>query len=160
MLRQKNMRYEMNSFTAAGFLDNPIFNIQDLQTRSLGTFKSAVLDVLTSPELARVTAALLGGTRSKVVQSMFFEAPAGTWAHQDSYYQDSAAGLGGAVAGWFALEDIHADAGRFFVCPRSHKSMAIVRNEGTNSFADGHERYKQTMAGMIRSGELTLTAPA
>ena len=24
------------------------------------------------------------------------------------------------IAGWIALEDIDADAGRFFVCPKSH----------------------------------------
>ncbi len=31
---------------------------------------------------------------------MAFEAAAGTWAHQDSYYQDSYAELGGMTAGW------------------------------------------------------------
>src|SRR3954454_3656677 len=30
ILRQHNMRYELNEFTESGFLKNPIFNIQDL----------------------------------------------------------------------------------------------------------------------------------
>ncbi len=68
---------ETNRFTAAGFLDNPIFNIQDLNTRTFGTFKSAALDVLTHSRVAEVTSAILGGP-TKLVQSMFFEAAAGT----------------------------------------------------------------------------------
>ncbi len=57
---------------------------------------------------------------------MFFEAPAGTRAHQDSYDPDSAARLGGCIAGWFAPEDIDAGAGRFYVCPGSHSSLVAA----------------------------------
>lgn len=160
ILRQKNMRYEANAFTADGFLANPIFNVQDLQTRPFGGFKHAVLDVLTDQGVASATAFLLRGPKTKVIQSMFFEAPAGTWAHQDSYYQDSASALGQAVAGWFALEDIGEAAGRFFVCPRSHRSMAVVRNDGKVNFAAGHETYKQTIAEMMQSNSLPVVAPA
>ena len=158
ILRQKNMRYETNRFTAAGFLDNPIFNIQDLNTRTFGTFKSAALDVLTHSRVAEVTSAILGGP-TKLVQSMFFEAAAGTWAHQDSYYQDSNTGLGQMTAGWYALEDIDAGAGRFFVCPRSHRRLELVRNDGRNNFASGHERYKEAMAAAIEKSGCRVVAP-
>ncbi len=86
ILRQKNMRYERNRLTPEGFLDNPIFNVQDLNTKAFGPFKAPALDILTHARVAQVTEAILGGP-PKVVQSMFFEAAAGTWAHQDSYYQ-------------------------------------------------------------------------
>ncbi len=159
ILRQKNMRYERNIFDVDGFLHNPIFNVQDLGSRGLGAFRRVVLDILTHGAVARVTAALLRGQRTKLIQSMFFEAPAGTWAHQDSYYQDSATGLGGCVAGWFALQDIHAGAGRFYVCPGSHRSMPPLRNEGAHNFATGHQAYQQAVLAMMREQALTLSAP-
>ena len=159
ILRQKNMRYERNTLDADGFLANPIFNVQDLGSRSLGPFRKAVLDILTNEATASATAKLLGGTHTKVIQSMFFEAPAGTWAHQDTYYQDSAAGLGGCVAGWFALEDIDAGAGRFYVCPGSHRNVEPLKNAGEYNFATGHAAYQSAMLAMMRANGLALVAP-
>jgi phytanoyl-CoA hydroxylase len=158
MLRQKTMRYEPNILTPTGLLDNPIFNIQDLETRRCDAIKRATLDLLTAPGVIRAANHLLGVARSKIVQSMFFEAPAGTWPHQDTYYQDSALTLGRCVAGWFALEDIEAGAGRFFVCPRSHRDT-VLRNEGPHNIAHGHERYKQMMADAIRRARWPLAVP-
>jgi phytanoyl-CoA hydroxylase len=152
------MTYEANRYTADGFLENPIFNIQDLETKRFGGFKRAALDIITDAKVAEVVSGLIGGVKAKVIQSMFFEAPAGTWAHQDSYYQDSSRGLGGAVAGWFALEDIEEGAGRFFVCPGSHR-MPVVRNEGKYSIAGGHGQYKEAIAELIRSGQCQVHAP-
>lgn len=161
ILRQKNMRYERNEFSAEGFLSNPIFNFQDLETRRFGRFKRAALDALTHPRLAAATAALLGNDGpAKLVQTMFFEAPAGTWAHQDSYYQDSAESLGRCVAAWVALEDIAPGAGRFYVVPRSHRLMPVLRNAGNLAVAPHHERYKQAMVEAVREARLESHAPA
>jgi len=159
MLRQRNMQYERNKFNSDGFLENPIFNIQDLGSRQLSVFRKAVLDILTQIEVADVVAALLEARQTKVIQSMFFEAPTGTWAHQDSYYQDSASKLGMMVGGWFALEDIDANAGRFYVCPGSHKSELLVRNEGDCNFATGHDCYRQTMLDRMREQAVDVAAP-
>ena len=158
VLRQRNMSYERNTFNADGFLDNPIFNVQDLPTGRCSAFKSAALDLLTSSRVIEAVSALLGADRSKIVQSMFFEAPAGTWAHQDSYYQDSAAQLGRCVAGWFALEDIDAAAGRFYVCPGSHRGP-LLRNVGEHDFATGHDRYKEAIASIVNRETTRLCAP-
>ena len=54
-----------------------------------------------------------------IVQSMYFEGNSVTWEHQDSYYLDDEI-TGTMIAGWIALEDIECDAGRFFICPKSH----------------------------------------
>jgi phytanoyl-CoA hydroxylase len=149
ILRQQNMRYERNRFDARGFLANPIFNVQDLETRRFGAFKRSALDLLTGGEVVRVVGALLADQRPpgsvKLIQSMFFEAGVGTWPHQDTYYQDSAAELGGGAAGWFALEDVEADAGRFYVLARSHREAPVIRNAGELDFASGHERYKEAV---------------
>ncbi|MFC7737266.1 phytanoyl-CoA dioxygenase family protein [Roseomonas sp. GCM10028921] len=159
ILRQKNMRYERNNFDDDGFLTNPIFNVQDLETRRFGGFKGNVLSGLTSPAVARMTSALMGTGPSKLIQTMFFEAPAGTWAHQDSYYQDSARDLGRCVAGWYALEDVDAGAGRFYLCPGSHRTVPVLRNAGKLDFATGHERYKRAVLDTIRAHGLELRSP-
>jgi phytanoyl-CoA hydroxylase len=158
MLRQKNMRYERNILDEHGLLTNPIFNVQDLPTMRCGKFKRATLDLLASGSVIGAVTRLLGVAGAKIVQSMFFEAPAGTWAHQDSYYQDSATKLGRCVGGWFALEDIDAAAGRFYVCPGSHRGP-VFTNSGEMGFATGHERYKQAMAQAIRETETRPVAP-
>lgn len=83
-------------------------------------FCTAIRDILCSE---RVRAALTDITQSpahNVVQSMLFDQNTNTPAHQDWYYLDSMPN-GQLLAGWFALEDIHEDAGRFFVLPGSHK---------------------------------------
>jgi len=160
ILRQKEMTYEANRFNSDGFLENPIFNIQDLETRRFGSFKKATLDLVTDPKVSATVSRLLGDVQVKVIQSMFFEAPAGTWAHQDSYYQDSSTKLGGAVAGWFALEDIHEGSGRFYVCPGSHRNTPVIRNAGRFSIAGGHALYKEAVAELIRSEQCTVYAPA
>ena len=133
--------------------------MQDLQTAQFARFKRACLDILAHKRVRNVTAYFLGSSQTKLIQSMFFEAPAGTPAHQDSYYQDSAAALGNCVAGWFALENIDAGAGRFFVCPGSHRSLEVIRNEGELNIAKGHEQYKQAVVEAIRANGLMLHAP-
>jgi phytanoyl-CoA hydroxylase len=158
ILRQKNMRYERNSLDKNGLLSNPIFNVQDLQAAQFGNLKNAALDILASKAVADTTGAILGG-RTKLIQSMFFEAPAGTWAHQDSYYQDSSEKIGDCVAGWFALEDINARAGRFYVCPGSHRNMEVLRNQGKLNFASGHKRYQQAIIEAVRAGNFEFRAP-
>ena len=79
------------------------------------------------------------GDEVKLVQSMYFEGNSATWEHQDTYYLDSEK-IGSMVAGWIALEDIEADAGRFFVCPKSHLiDMGLQNTE--NNVIDDHEIY-------------------
>jgi phytanoyl-CoA hydroxylase len=158
ILRQTNMRYERNILTSDGLLSNPIFNIQDLHTSRFGNFKHAALDILASKVVADTTRAILGG-RTKLIQSMLFEAPAGTWAHQDSYYQDSSEKIGDCVAGWFALEEIDARAGRFYVCPGSHRNMELIRNEGKFNFASGHQRYQHAIIEAVEAGKFEFRAP-
>jgi len=149
ILRQQEMRYERNCFDANGFLNNPIFNIQDLETRRFGAFKAAALDALTHAPVARAVSVLLADgpepEPAKIIQSMFFEGGVGTWPHQDSYYQDSARRIGGGIAGWFALEDVDAGAGRFYVLPGSHRRMPVIRNSGKLDFAFHHASYKRAV---------------
>jgi phytanoyl-CoA hydroxylase len=163
ILRQKNMQYERNEFDQNGFLSNPIFNIQDLQSKHFNVFKSAALDLYTDPAVTRAVSALLGGPAEgegvRLIESMYFEAPAGTWPHQDSYYQDSAAQIGGATAAWIALEDITSKAGRFYVCPKTHAQFPVIWNRDKWNSGTGHENYKDAILSVAREHGVSWRAP-
>lgn len=156
ILRQANMRYERHHFGEHGFMMNPIFNVQDLETRRFAAFKRAALDVLTHSAVQDAAAALLG-RRPMLVQSMYFEGNPETWPHQDTYYQDSDE-PDGCVAAWFALEDIDAGAGRFFVYPGTHR-MKVTRNAGAFDFAFHHDNYKRHMGALMAEGAYQCRIP-
>src|SRR5262249_6961195 len=101
---------------------------------------------------------LVGDRATKVVQSMYFEGNPTTWAHQDTYYLDSA-DIGRMTAAWIAVEDIKPGAGRFFVYPGSHK-IDVARNGGDFDIAFNHDRYKQLVVDLIRRLKLRCHAPA
>ena len=81
---------------------------------------------------------------------MFFDKSTGTVEHQDHYYLDS--DPAGKMAGtWYSLEDIHEDAGCFFVLPGSHKGKVIERNNGAN-FSD-HDTFVTEINHLINEGK-------
>ena len=57
----------------------------------------------------------------------------------DTYYLDSEK-IGTMTAGWIALEEIKADAGRFFICPSSHK-IDLGKQNSSNNIAENHDKY-------------------
>lgn len=158
VLRQHNQRYERNRIDADGFLANPILNVQDLQSGRVDAFKTAALDALTNEAVKAITSSFLG-ERTRLVQSMYFEAPAGTPAHQDSYYIDSGTEIGASVAGWFALEDVDAGAGRFYVYPRTHSDLDILRNADDLNIGTGHERYRAAVVEAVGRQGFACHAP-
>ena len=100
---------------------------------------------------------VLIGEKPKVVQSMYFEGNSATWEHQDTYYLD-AEKLGNMAACWVALEDISAKAGRFFVCPGSHKIEIEKQNKETN-IADNHSGYIKKIVDIMKERNMEIRAP-
>ena len=139
-----------------GQMMNALLNVQSLPP-SLGKFRAAALDILTGTDVQDAARVLLLD-KPKLVQSMYFEANAATQAHQDPYYLD-AERLGGMAAGWFALEDIAKEAGRFYVCPGSQK-IDIAQNSGDFDIAFNHARYTDLVRRIIADNRLELRAPA
>lgn len=148
---------ELNRFNAQGFLINPLINFQDLRAAEFPDFRRACLEVATTP-VAHDFARTLYGEPAKIVQTMYFEGNPATWAHQDSYYLDSEK-IGGMTAAWIALEDIAEGAGRFFVCPGSHK-QALRRHDAGQDIAYHHDAYKQNVRAAMEAQGLTVHAPA
>lgn len=155
--RQATAKAERHQLNENGWVMNPILNLQSVDTRAFPRFRDfATNQILTSPRLAKVFRALLGDT-PKVVQSMYFEGNSATWEHQDSYYLDSTE-VGSMAAAWVALEDIEARAGRFFVCPGSHK-MLVSEHGFENNIADNHDVYIESVVAKVRELGMPIRAP-
>jgi len=157
LYRQATARAERNRFNALGHVMNPLLNLQDLDPERFPRLRERSLKAFTAPA---VIAALRHQfcDDPKLVQTMYFEGNSATWAHQDTYYLDSEH-IGSMVAAWFALEDIHPGAGRFFIYPRSHL-IDVRKNGGDFDIAFHHERYKALIVEIIKRNGLELRAPA
>jgi len=157
LYRQTTARAERNQVNAHGHVMNPLLNLQDLDRQHFVRLRRNTLDAFTAPTVVAALRAVFGED-PKLVQSMYFEGNSATWAHQDTYYLDSER-IGTMVAGWFALEDIHPGAGRFYVYARSHR-LDIAKNGGDFDVAFHHDRYKRLIVELIRTRRLELRAPA
>jgi phytanoyl-CoA hydroxylase len=157
MYRQATARAERHQFNQNGWVMNPILNLQSVDPRHFGEFREfATTSILSADPLVSVLRKLLGEA-PKVVQSMYFEGNSATWEHQDSYYLDSEV-PGEMAAAWIALEDISAKAGRFFVCPGSHR-LRLDDHSLYNNIAQNHETYIQSVVKKIGDLKLEIRAP-
>ncbi len=146
--RQATAKAEKHVFNQNGWVMNPILNLQSVDPKRFPRFRRhATESVLASPDLRDVFAGLLGEL-PKVVQSMYFEGNSATWEHQDSYYLDSEK-VGEMAAAWIAIEDIAAQAGRFFICPGSHK-FKLDEHGLENNIAEHHEVYISSVVTKIK----------
>lgn len=155
--RQTTANPEKNTFTDQGYVINPVLNIQDLSDRNLPEFKNAGLAIITHSNMNQAVHNLLGED-GVLVQSMYFEGNPATWAHQDTYYLDSAE-IGRMTAAWIAVEDIQPGAGRFYIYPGSHK-IDMAKNGGDFDIAFNHQRYKELVLKVIADYGLECRAPA
>jgi phytanoyl-CoA hydroxylase len=123
-------RPEPHHYTGAGFMLHGLRDVQSLDRRHHPAFRAAALGVVTDRTLAGIVGAVLGRPGT-VVQTMYFEGNPATEPHQDTHYLD-AEDLGTMVAAWIAAEDIAPGAGRFYVCPGSHRAELPLNRAGFN----------------------------
>jgi phytanoyl-CoA hydroxylase len=155
--RQATAKAEKHVFNENGWVMNPILNLQSVDPRHFRRFRDHATEfVLAAPALRDVFRALLNDA-PKIVQSMYFEGNSATWEHQDSYYLDSE-NIGEMAAAWIAVEPIAARAGRFFVCPQSHK-IRLKAHGIDNNVAEHHESYISSVVDEIKSMKLDIRAP-
>jgi phytanoyl-CoA hydroxylase len=157
LYRQTTAKAERHIKNDNGWIMNPVLNLQSIDPISFPNFrKNATYNILSDLKLNKVFSRLLGDS-PKIVQSMYFEGNSATWEHQDSYYLDSEI-LGEMSAAWIALEDITATAGRFFICPKSHK-LSLDEHSLTNNIAENHEGYISSVVQKIKEEGLSIRAP-
>lgn len=157
MYRQATGKIEKNIIDKNNWVMNPILNLQSLDPKYFSELREfSVNSILTNKNLKTNLEAILNG-KIKIVQSMFFQGNSETWEHQDTYYLDSEF-LGSMTAAWIALEDIKADAGRFFIVPSSHKITMEQQNKETN-IVDFHDVYIKNVLDEVRKSNLEVRAP-
>lgn len=144
---------ERHVFTDHGHMKFPIMNFHDLPQSRHGTFVGRGMGVLTHQNVQGLIKGLFGEP-GKIIHTMFFDGNQVTKPHQDAYYVDSDQ-VGSGVGIWVALEDIGPGAGRFFVCPGSHK-LDIPKTARWPDDA-GH---KALVLGAIADLNLPIHAPA
>ncbi len=119
-----------------------------------GDFSRAALDIYCSDEVLGALRAITGEASLNLMQSMLFDANTATPPHQDWWYLDSVP-AGHLLAGWVALEDIHEDAGRFYVL---RDTTAIDLRQGDADLA--HSTWLERMQQYLDSHREQLVAPA
>jgi phytanoyl-CoA hydroxylase len=155
--RQTTAKAEKNTFNDNGWIMNPILNLQSLNPNLFANLRNAVeKDIFSNLSICKALKGILG-EKPKIVQSMYFEGNSATWEHQDSYYLDSEK-IGEMAAGWLALEDIKADAGRFFICPESHK-IDLGKQSIKDNIAENHDKYIEKVVSIIKSKNMIIKAP-
>ncbi len=150
--RHASGKYERHVMTEAGFMKYPIMNLQDLSGKKYPAFKKNGLNLLTQKNIQRAVE-ILFGEPGRVVHTMYFDGNQTTWAHRDGHYIDSQQ-QGKMIGVWVAAEDIHPDAGRFFILPRSHVTPVPGEQCDPNS-----PTYKAHMADFVQNGPLDCVAP-
>jgi phytanoyl-CoA hydroxylase len=156
--RQATAKAERHAFNSKRWIMNPILNLQSVDPFSFPEFRRfSTQNILTSKYLSDIFMNIFWGEKPKIVQSMYFEGNSATWEHQDSYYLDSEE-IGSMAGAWIALEDIAASAGRFFICPESHK-IDLGKQGANNNIADNHDVYIQSVVTKMRDLSLQIRAP-
>ena len=155
--RQATAKAEKNVLNENNWIMNPVLNLQSLDPRLFGNLRNMVEKKVFSNVVICEALKEILGERPKIVQSMYFEGNSATWEHQDSYYLDSEK-IGEMTAGWLALEEIKADAGRFFICPESHK-IILGKQNIKNNIADHHDKYIAEIVSIMKERNMKINAP-
>jgi phytanoyl-CoA hydroxylase len=144
LLRQDSGRAEPHRFGPGGHVTNALLGIQDLDAARFGGFVAAGLAVAGHPALVALVRGILEQPPA-LVETMYFESSNGNGVHADAPYMD-AAPPGRMIGAWIALEDIAAEAGRFFVYPRSH-----LLGTGALAGAEAYHAYEAVVIATSRA---------
>lgn len=157
LYRQTTGKAERNKFNKNRWIMNPILNIQSLNNNSFKNFKKAVEDSIFNNFSISSALQSIFSEKPKIIQSMYFEGNSVTGEHQDTYYLDSNK-IGILTAAWIALEEIKADAGRFFIFSGSHK-IDIKKLRYYNQILSNHDLYTNEIIEKCVENNYLIKAP-
>ena len=143
-----------SNLTEEGFLKESIQT--PTKQISAGPLRKSVENLIISESLSEKLSLLSGGFDKFIIwQNMLFDKSTGTVDHADTWYLDThPEGL--MIAVWIALEDIHKDAGRFFVIPKSNKLK--LRQNSSETISD-HYEYAKFIDDYVNDKDLIRYAP-
>lgn len=155
--RQTTGKAEKNIFNDSNWVMNPVLNLQSLNPKKFGELRQATEHkIFNNKNLCGILNNFFSD-KPKIIQSMFFEGNSFTQEHQDTYYLDSE-NVGNLTAAWIALEEIKANAGRFFVCSKSHK-INIKELKYYNQILSNHDLYVDEIISICRENGFEFKAP-
>ena len=157
LYRQATAKLERNIFNGQNWIMNPILNLQSLNCKKFPLLRYGFENIIASNKFLANFVSLVINDKPMIVQSMYFEGNSVTWEHQDSYYLDDEI-VGNMIAGWVALENIKANAGRFFVCAKSHLDD-ISEMSIENNIADNHDTFIEKVNKQIKDKKYKVFAP-
>lgn len=141
----------------SNLLTNHGFLIESIQHPSRLIFakklQSSVLRIITNHALSTALSEITGCQDFVRWQDMLFDKSTGTVDHADNWYLDTFP-AGNMVGTWIAMEDIHKDAGRFYVVPKSHL-MQLPKYQEVPS----HKDYLDLIHQKIDADHLERFAP-
>ena len=145
---------KFSNLTEEGFLAESIQT--PTKQISTGPLRKSVENLIVSKPISEKLAIISGGFDKFIIwQNMLFDKSTGTVDHADTWYLDTIP-KGLMVAAWIALEDIHEDAGRFFVIPKSNK-LELEQNSAEN--LPDHYEYAKFIDNYVNTNGLTRYAP-
>jgi phytanoyl-CoA hydroxylase len=142
------------SLTSEGFLIDSIQSPTKQWTCGRGLRRS-VTEIICSQYISKMLAEISGFEYFVNWQNMLFDKSAGTVDHSDTWYLDTKPS-GFMIAAWIALEDIHVDAGRFFVVPKSNQ---LRLPEHSSAVIGGHYDYAKFIDDYVEGNGLERYAP-
>lgn len=151
--RQSSNRWERNRINEFGYCEESFLNVHDYP--NYAAFDEAIKKIICSPQVRDALHQLTASPEHNLMQSMLFDLNAATPAHQDWYYLDSMPS-GHLLAGWFALEDIQEEAGRFYVLPKSHR----VELDLTDDEKVSNTPYMKKLKDYVEQHQNEIYAPA
>jgi len=151
--RQSSNRWQPNKINDYGYSEESFRDVHDYPKHS--TFTESARKIFCLQQVREALTELTGIEEHNLMQTMLFDMNTATPAHQDWYYLDSMPN-GHLLAGWFALEDIHEEAGRFYVLPKSH----LVDFELTEDEKLSNRFYLEKLKAYINSHKDEINAPA
>ena len=155
--RQTTGKAERNIFNDNKWVMNPILNLQSLNPKKFYNLRKITEEKIFNNENICELLSKLFNDKPKIIQSMFFEGNSFTQEHQDTYYLDSEK-IGNLTAAWIALEEIKADAGRFFICSKSHK-IDIKELKYYNKILSNHDLYVEEIISICKKNNFEFKAP-
>jgi phytanoyl-CoA hydroxylase len=123
---RQSTQYERNILLRTGYVRNSFMNLHSYdypaqEAHPHHRFSYLARQIFCFEPVHEALAEVTESKSHRIVQSMLFDMNMETEPHQDTFYLDSFP-AGHLLGAWFALQDIHEDAGRFFVVSGSHQT--------------------------------------
>lgn len=155
---RQSTRWQPNKISQDGYVVSPFMDVHCYDypnPTKYRLFTEAVKQILCSQQVREALMQLTGSQEHNLMQSMLFDMNSATPPHQDWYYLDSIPN-GHLLAGWFALEDIHEEAGRFYVLPKSN-TLSFELSDDEKKM---NSKYVKKVMSHLDSHQSDIYAPA